>query len=181
MPMRLRERKRRRIGSSLLIGAFFWIIVNAYSAPYISAQGIHIKVLDGRNGKPVSGECVNVWIGQDAASSLLVPTDKSGVALVHLTTKSTELNAHQSGKACGGWGVIEPTLMYADTIGITSGSYMPCEPHPANSPRLSFSVQEVLRSGATTTNTCGKIEGHPQPGELIFFVRPLRWWEKLKR
>lgn len=151
------------------------------SASFLHAQEIRVKVLDGRNGRPIRGECVNVWAGHGTVSPLLVPTNKNGVAEVHLTTKASELNTQQSGKACGGWGMIEPTIMHTDTIEITSGRYMPCEPHPANSPRLSFSVEKVLRSGATTTNACGKIEGHPQPGELIFFVRPLRWREKLKR
>jgi hypothetical protein len=76
---------------------------------------------------------------------------------------------------------IEPTVKYADTIGITSGGYMPCQAHPPDSPVLSFSVEEVLRFGAVTANRCGSVEASAKPGELVFFVRPLRWWEKLKR
>jgi hypothetical protein len=32
-----------------------------------------------------------------------------------------------------------------------------------------------------TDNDCGKATASPKPGELIIFVRPLTWWEKLKQ
>jgi hypothetical protein len=39
----------------------------------------------------------------------------------------------------------------------------------------------VLQQGIATPNTCGKATASPEPGDLIIFVRPLTWWEKLKQ
>lgn len=38
----------------------------------------------------------------------------------------------------------------------------------------------VLQHGVVTANYCGNTTASPQPGEIIIFVRPLTWWEKLK-
>jgi hypothetical protein len=44
-----------------------------------------------------------------------------------------------------------------------------------------FSTEEILQHGVATANTCGKATASPKPGEVILFVRPLTWWEKLKQ
>src|SRR5437667_3014925 len=59
----------------------------------ISAQEIRIKVLDGRNGHPVTDERLNVWVGDNPVSkgfggeggkAYLLPTDKSGIVVFQL-------------------------------------------------------------------------------------------------
>ena len=136
--------------------------------------------VDGRNGRSIPNQCVNVWVGK-TVGALLIPTDKDGIALLHMTDKDTETNIKGRGVGCGGWGTIEPTVKYADTISIIGGSHVSCQAPPPDSPLLSFSMEQVLRFGAVTANVCGWVEASPKPGELIFFVRPMHWWEKLGR
>lgn len=119
------------------------------------AQEIRIRVVDGRNGRAIGDERVNVLFDAER-SARLVPTDRSGVAAVNLGNDHVE------------------------TIRITSDYYTPCQPHPKDTPFLSFAVTEVLQSGVASSNSCGKIEGSPKPGELIFFVRPRSFLERLR-
>jgi hypothetical protein len=44
-----------------------------------------------------------------------------------------------------------------------------------------YSIKKILESGVSTANRCGKFEAEAKPGELIFFVRPLTWWERLSQ
>jgi hypothetical protein len=120
------------------------------------AQEIRIRVLDGRNGRSIRGERVNVLFDAQRSASL-VPTDQSGVAVVNLDGDHLE------------------------TIRITSDYYVPCQPHPKDSPFLSYSVKEVLQSGVASSNSCGKIEGSPKPGQLILFVRPRSFLERVRQ
>jgi hypothetical protein len=43
-----------------------------------------------------------------------------------------------------------------------------------------ISTKQLMREGIVMPNTCGKATASPQPGELVIFVRPLSWWEKIK-
>ncbi len=124
----------------------------------LHAQDIRIRVLDGRNGHRVTNERLNVWIGPERGEALLLPTNKDGVAELHLDNK------------------------HGESIEVESNLYVDCRPYRKDAPRPSYSVQEVLQSGVVTQNACGKgkIEASPKPGELIFFVRPLHWWEGMK-
>jgi hypothetical protein len=45
---------------------------------------------------------------------------------------------------------------------------------------MDLSTSRVLHEGVTMTNTCGKPNAKAKPGEVIIFVRPLTFWEKLK-
>jgi hypothetical protein len=38
--------------------------------PRAAAQEFHIKVLNGRNGKPITKECLNIWVGTLAGPHL---------------------------------------------------------------------------------------------------------------
>jgi hypothetical protein len=141
---------------------------------------IRIKVLNGRNGRPIVHECVNVWVGPAHGAAVVVPTDNDGIALIHLAAIGVDGSPGSRVSACNGMGAIDPIFTYSDTIRITSGYSMPCQAHPPDSPWLTFSVNKVLQSGDATANHCGKTEASPKAGELIFFVRPLHWWEALR-
>lgn len=170
---------RTRVFLSHLI--LFTVALAGPFCPALHGQDIRIRVLDGRNGRPVINECVNVWVGSARGPSVLIPTDKNGTALIHLAAIGVKGAADRHAPACNGMGATDPTLTYSDTIAITSDYYILCQAHPPDSPALTFSVKKVLQSGDATANHCGKIEGSPKPGELIFFVRPPRWWESMRR
>jgi hypothetical protein len=158
--------------------AFSVFLVAVLFVPAVNAQDIRIKVLDGRNGRVIREECVNVWVGH-TIGALLVPTDNDGVALLHLTDNDAKISIQQSRSACGGYGVVGPVVKYADTIEVSSGYYFDCRPFQKNAPRSTYLVKEVQQSGILTNNTCGKFKTEPEPGEITLFVRPLHWWERL--
>src|SRR5215472_1628788 len=129
-------------------------------------QRIRIRVLDGRNGHPVTKERVNVWIGDKPAAMLF--GGEGGVASLLPTDKNGEVSAP----------IPED---HAQWIEIEADYYFDCRPFRKDAARPVYSVKEVLQTGVVTGNTCGKFRAAPKPGELTFFVRPLHWWEAFKR
>jgi hypothetical protein len=162
--------------------AFFLLLLSA--APWskgAQAQTIRIKLLNGRNGRPVVHACVNVGLDHlDLGHMLAIPTNEDGVAQFRFTQLDSEVNTQDHWKGCGDFGVINPVVKYSDAIGINAG-YVLCETRRADYSWLAvrkFSTVEVLQHGVVTANTCGKTTASPQSGEVIIFVRPLTWWEK---
>lgn len=161
------------------------VVFIALCGSVLGAQEIRIKVLNGRNGRPVTNECVNVWLGdlsvgsgRSPAAELLIPTDKDGLATLRLTRGAAHGVSYRRTTACNGGGQVDPTVGYAATIGVSGDYYVACQAHPPDSPMLPFSVEKILESGDVSANFCGKIEASPKPGELILFVRPMHWWER---
>src|SRR5580692_1594700 len=130
------------------------------------AQEVKIRVVDGRNGRPVYGE-INadffesdergVAIGQRHNWRWLTPrTDEDG--LIHLR--------------------LEPTDKY---LTVTPADAVDCRLQKGELPPVYFplsSLGEIIQSGIALENHCGKTRVAPRPGELVLFVRPLHWWEK---
>jgi hypothetical protein len=150
---------------SMSVG-FLVILVMGLFAPAAKAQEIRIKVVDGQNGRIKTDECVNVWVGKNTVVAMAIHTDKDGVATLHLTDDDSKISIQQHDPACGDFGVTNPVVKYADTIGITSGVYLPCQASPPDSPRLNFATKEVLESGVATGNVCGMVKASPKPGRL---------------
>lgn len=162
---------------SIVVGGF--TDINANGVP---DREIHIKVLDGRNGRPVGNECVNVLVSSMPPGSwaLVIATDEEGLALLRLTERASEVGNRQYGSACGGKASIDPVVKYGDTISVLPGS-IDCRPHARNngsSILWRYSLEGVLKSGLDTGNSCGKVQVSPKPGELILYVRPRHWWER---
>lgn len=159
----------------------------------LHAQDIHIKVLNARNGKPITNECVNVFTRQELGSStLLIPTDREGVALLHVEGDHAVPVGAPLGRRCGGSETLHPTVGHADTIQISGDYYLACQEYgktmpgegaggPGRDQRMpSYSVAKILLSGIAAANTCGRFTAQPKPGELILYVRPLSLLEKLR-
>jgi len=158
-------------------------IVFVLSGTALCAQTIEIKLVNGRNGAPMSDACVNLWAGTEREEAMAIPTDKNGVARLRLTEKDSEINIQSHWKGCGEFGVVNPVVKYNDSLRINAG-YVLCQSRKSDYSWLAirdFSTKEVLQRGVVTANTCGKATASPKPGEVIIFVRPLSWWEKLKQ
>jgi len=125
--------------------------------PPLYAQDIAIRVLDGRNGRPITDERVQVWVNGEKGRAADLPADKQGIALLHLDDKPVR------------------------SIQIEANLYFDCRPFRKNSPRPAYSTVEILQSGVVTENVCGKFRRESKAGELVFFVRPLHWWEVFRR
>jgi hypothetical protein len=67
-------------------------LVLGLSTFFLSAQTICIKLVDGRNGAPKAGSRVNVWVGKERKSAIVIPTDKDGVVSLALTEVKDEVN-----------------------------------------------------------------------------------------
>jgi hypothetical protein len=162
-----------------------WLLVAFLGIP-VRAQEIRIRVLNGRNGKPITKECINVWTGTGHGTHMVAATNKSGVAVLRLAER--EILAES---ACLGWPARASREPDVDGITISGDSYIACQEYgkitPGEPPTdplntmPSYPTKKILESGVSTTNTCGKFRAEAKPGELIFFVRPPTWLEKLKR
>ncbi len=149
----------------------------------LCAQTIEIKLVNGRSGRPVADTCVNVWVGKERKAAMAIPTDKNGVARLRLTDRDSEIDTRNPWKGCGDFGVINPIVKYDDSLRINAG-YVLCQQRTPDYSWLAmrdFSTEQVVRQGIVTANACGKATASPKPGEVIIFVRPLSWWEKLKQ
>jgi hypothetical protein len=150
----------------------------------LSAQTLEIKLVDGRNGRPVVGASsyVNVWVGTERKEAIAIPADGKGVARLQLTLNTGEVNIPNS-KNSGSIVVDHPIVKYDESFRINT-PYVLCGSEGSNYSWLrseNFSTKEILHHGYASPNTCGKITVSPQPGQVILFVRPLTWWEKLKQ
>lgn len=177
------------MSSNAIRAQYYWYMRTALVCTFVSifgplvrAQDIRIKVIDGRNGRPASKECLNISVGNWHGADIVAETDKNGIAVLHLA--DSELTAEV---ACPGW-PLRASAGEIQAIVVVSGSSVTCQeyggkPSPgelANRHIPSYSVKDILASGVVAANTCGKIKAQPQSGELILFVRPLTFLEKWK-
>jgi len=149
----------------------------------LSAQTIEVRLIDGRNGHPIANSCVNVWVGDQQKDALAIPTDKNGVARLRLTEIDAEINTQNRWKQCGEFGVINPVVRFENSVRINAG-YVLCQPQGTDYSWLAlknFPTKQILAEGVVTPNACGKHTGPRGPRQVIVFVRPLSFWEKLKQ
>jgi hypothetical protein len=173
---RLSRAFRRMVVVSVLVGLF---------GPLLHAQEIHIRVLNAHNGKPITNECVNVSLGPWHGADLLAATNKDGVAVLRMAD-----NEVLAETAYPGWPAQASGRSDVDAITISGDHYVACQEYrkitPGERPTdslntmPSYPVKRILEFGISAANTCGKFRAEAKPGELIFFVRPRTWLEKLK-
>lgn len=168
-----------------LAGPIALLILGSFGTSF-GAQTIKIRLVNGRSGRAMTDKCIYVGAGDrsdpKSGSLLQTQTDGGGVVNLRLIEKGTEINTQGRPLACGLWGVINPVAKYGDTIYIRTG-YVLCRPHTPDYSWLAmvnFSTKKVLESGVATANVCGKAKASAKPGEIILFVRPLSFWERLK-
>jgi hypothetical protein len=126
----------------------------AITANSLSAEVIRIHVIDGRNGKTITDEHLNLWINMRKGDSrVLVP---------------------------GPDGIAELDLPAGSSIDVATNLYVDCRPYQKGVPSPMYSVDEIKRYGIATKNTCGKLGSEARQGELLFFVRPIHWWEAMR-
>lgn len=174
----------RQLSFSFGLLNFLFTVFLILPSMSVSAQTIEIKLVDGRSGHPMVGNSsyVNVWVGGERKEAIAIPTDKKGVAGLQLTMNPSEVNIPKS-KNKGSIVVDHPVVKYEDSFRINA-PYVLCGPGGGNHSWLelkNFSTKEVLDHGLASGNTCGKVTVSPGPGQVILFVRPLTFWEKLKQ
>lgn len=128
--------------------------LSAVAAVFLSAEVVRIRVVDGRDGKTITNEHVQVWVVGKRVSRSLTP---------------------------GTYGVAEFRAPAGSSVEIGSNLYFDWRPFEKGAPRPTYSIDEIETSGIVSLNTCGKSAAQAKPGELLFFVRPLPWWERVRR
>jgi len=167
---------------------FLMLLVFTSTGTFLYAQTVTIKLVNGLNGRPVSGVCVGVGmsIKKNSRMFVYIPADKNGVARLRLTQKDNEVDSSYNSKlGCGGTGAINPVLKYDDTLTTYTTGDNPSCAFPQSMPNarwkeIDFSTKEALQHGVISANTCGKVTASPQPGEVIIFVRPRNFREKVQ-
>lgn len=164
-----------------------WIFIASPGAA-LRAQEIHIRVLNGRNGHPITQECLNVWIGTRYGPHMVAATDADGVVVLRLV--NNELVAENG---CRGWPARASRPSGTDAIALAGDKYVDCQEYgkvvpgePATADLLkdimpSYSIKKILESGVSAANKCGKFRGEAMPGELIFFVRTRSFLERTRQ
>ena len=162
-----------------------------FGAP-LRGQEIHIRVLNAQTGKPIVNECVNVSLGAWHGADLIAPTNKEGVVVLHLARNEVTADS-VSPSPCARTAILGPKPLSkgVDTIAITSDEYVDCQEWakviPGEAPKdnlnraPTYRVEKILKSGIAAGNRCGKFRVEARPGELIFFVKPLSWLERMRR
>lgn len=133
------------------------VVFSMLAAVAAHPQTLHLRILDGRNGRPIANEQPQVfWIGQQNDSPIQLQTDQDGVAKLDLPSGKVEY------------------------VRIEANLYYDCRKVSKDMTTQAYYVPEALRSGIAAINTCGNLDIDAKPGEIILFVRPLHRWERLK-
>ena len=134
---------------------------------------IHIRVLDGRTGKNLSGmnlTFVDYHTNPDGSTHV----DLSGRMLVKTSADGDSYIANPDAHG----------VLVFNGLG-RNGAWIPCtrqklydsDTRTYGSEHL-YPVSTIVASGLVANNNCGRKTAAAKPGELIIFVRPPTWWEK---
>src|SRR5258708_14275441 len=139
-------------------GVFSFLLTSTLIA---SAQTLRVQILNGKTGKTVANEHVNLFRTGDFGDLTGdrnvrgFKTDADGV----ITTSDIAPNIHSF-------------LVSVDWHRQCSGN------EKVN--RISFSLQEIFVKGVVSENTCNpKLRRSTEPGTLILFVRDETFFEKM--
>jgi len=138
-----------------LLHYFIDVALLAVATVSLDAKTIRIHVEDGRSGKTISDEQVQVWIDNRVGKALNLIPGRDGVTVLEAPAGSS--------------------------IYVASNLYRDCRPFEKGAKRPTYSVDQIKDEGVVTQNTCGRLDSRPKRGELLFFVRPVRGWEGMKR
>ena len=116
---------------------------------------VRIRLINGKNGKPITDENLNVWVN-DAKGSQLFRPDHDGI--------------------------IDLRVARMDVLSFASNIEVTCHPYSKDErSQRKYRVSEILEHGISDENLCNrKIRVEASPGEFVFFERPrtwLEWWQ----
>lgn len=125
-------------------------------------------MLDSKTGQPITTSELEFWVGTSlefartaGVSPRSVRPDKDGNAEITLRAADSFVTVHaQYGKA--GWG------------------YVNCDRLKDRGPFREhwYSASEIVTTGIAAPNYCSKQKAVAKPGEFVFYVRPMTFWEK---
>ena len=127
------------------------VVLLALCAPAISrAEPITVRILNGRNGKPIHG--VRTYVSFDGKPNEVDQIlDKSGTVTLQPQNYKT---------------------VRVSPVGTVS-----CGEQRTGQPALDYSLGEVSTRGYVSPNDCGHNKVYPHAGELVIYVRYATAWE----
>jgi hypothetical protein len=124
----------------------------------LQAQVIRIKVVNGKNGKPVADLAISFRTEITTWSPPSLSTDRDGEVVVKVGSFTN-------------MALFTTSLKYKPCITPTTKGQAPSSPL--------YPVSGLLSEGISMENNCSKLRVKAVPGELIWFVRPWTFWETL--
>jgi hypothetical protein len=126
--------------------------------PCLSAQAINIRLLNAKTGKPMNNKMVTFEWGSGDRDRSAIRSDEQGLGSVAVPAGEHEFTL-EAGPKVGK----EPYRI----------PYFDC-----NEGRPTFiQISSVLQNGLVLRNTCGQQSAVAKPGEIVFWLLPLPWWE----
>jgi hypothetical protein len=122
------DRNKHALVQILVKGFVTWVIC-ALFATLLLAQNINIRVLNGRNGKPITNECLNISLGSWHGADIVAPTDKSGIVVLHIGENDVTADT-----ACKGWSKQARRAEGTGKISVTGDYYVACQEYGKLSP-----------------------------------------------
>jgi hypothetical protein len=168
--MRVRTRSQiNEIPRSLLF--WFWMLAMCGALYAQTERTITIRMLDSKTGQPITTSEFQVWTGTSLTSAQTsgvpphwIKPDKDGAGEMALPPSASVITVTVHAQyGAAGWG------------------YVNCDRLKDRGPFREhwYSISEILASGVTAPNYCGKLKAVAKPGEFIFFVRPMTFLEKI--
>lgn len=110
---------------------------------------VHLRVLDGRNGRPVANETVSLWYDEREGAAMVVTTNDEGMA------------------------VLPPPLQ--DPLRIVLQPLQSIDCRTQREEPVFYSLRTIAEFGMMAQNTCGQPMVRKHKGEVVLFVRSRRW------
>ena len=167
MQEQARIHDRLILGNYLLL-ALCWISLACASCRAQADHTITILMLDSQSGKPIGTSELQIWTGESLASA------KTGGISPHYIKPSPN-------------GTAEETFRPGANVFTVHAQYGPAGWGYVNCDRVKdrgtfrehwYSIAEALLSGIAAPNLCSKQRAVAKPGQFVFFVRPMGFWEK---
>jgi hypothetical protein len=106
---------------------------------------IHIQILNANNGHPIKNRSLGIVLGPNSNT----PDGRSDAK-----------------------GMIVVTTDPRATINLVTQPYAECRPKSPDPWEIKYSVADILATGLSTPNICGKAHATAKSGEIIIFERP---------
>jgi len=119
------------------------------------AQQLRIHILNAEDGKPITNEQLNIYIGTAKDNLRIRSTDSTGNILLEA----------------------DPTVI----IRMEPTQNVDCREYTSTPIENGYHVDEILRKGISAENSCGKARVTAESRELILYERPLTYSERFWR
>jgi hypothetical protein len=127
-------------------------------------------MLDSKSGQPITTSEIEVRIRVPATSSqtkgippVYVRPDKGGIGVATFPISASDIRVYASYETAN-W------------------SFVNCDSIRDRGPVREhwYSISEILTTGIAAPNFCSKRKIAIKPGEFVFFVRPMTFWEQMR-